>query len=356
MVKKVCLDPGHGVETAGKRSPDGAYRECEFALDMARRIKLLLEQHGVEVILTRSDEHDVSLAQRVKIANTVKGLDLFVSLHSNAAGSGAQWMSARGLLVYVYASSRSSTSAGQYILDHQAQAGVKVRNNGRPTDGSGLYVLRKTSAPAILVEHLFHDNREDTALLMDSDYRQRMARADANGILDYLGVARQNNKEEGAYMPTKQELEKMVQDMVQEAVKRELDRHYFETLLDVPESYQAVLSRLMETGALTGYDGGADGLLATKDDNNIRVDETLCRVFTIMARPEAQEALFGSDVVKLYQTIEECPQWAQEAVKWAVEAGYIEGDQSGALQLNAFKIWVLQVEYNKYKAAMASEA
>lgn len=199
-MKKVCLDPGHGVETAGKRSPDGTYREYEFALDMARRIKPLLERHGVEVTLTRTDEHDVSLAQRVKTANAIRDLDLFVSLHSNAAGSGADWMSARGLLVYVYASDSRSTVAGQKILDRQAQAGVMVRNGGKPNDGSSLYVVRKTTATAVLVEHLFHDNLEDTALLKDDAYRQRMAEADAKGILDYLGVAwvESEEKEEAA--------------------------------------------------------------------------------------------------------------------------------------------------------------
>lgn len=195
-MKKVCLDPGHGVETAGKRSPDGTYREHEFALDMAYRIKPILERHGVEVTLTRWDEHDVTLAQRVKTANAVQGLDLFVSLHSNAAGSGASWMNARGLSVYVYAGDSRSTAAGQYILDRQAQAGVTVRNGGKPNDGSGLYVVRKTTAPAALVEHLFHDNEADTALLKDGDYRQKMAQADARGILDYLGIVWQEESDE----------------------------------------------------------------------------------------------------------------------------------------------------------------
>lgn len=195
-MKKVCLDPGHGVETAGKRSPDGTYREHEFALDMAYRIKSLLERHGVEVTMTRWDEHDVSLDQRARTANAVKDLDLFVSLHSNAAGSGANWMSARGLSVYVYASDSRSTAAGQYILDRQAQAGVTVRNGGRPNDGSELYVVRKTNAPAVLVEHLFHDNEADTALLKDAAYRQKMAEADVKGILDYLGIAWQAEAQE----------------------------------------------------------------------------------------------------------------------------------------------------------------
>ncbi len=202
-MKRVCLDPGHGVETAGKRSPDGTYRECEFALDMAYRIKALLERHGVEVTLTRWDEHDVSLAQRVKVANGIRDLDLFVSLHSNAAGSGAQWMNARGLSVYVYASDSRSTAAGQAVMDRQKAAGVTVRNGGRPNDGSKLYVVRKTNAPAILVEHLFHDNLEDVALLKDDAYRQRMAEADAKGILDYLGIAWVDEKKEEITMEDK---------------------------------------------------------------------------------------------------------------------------------------------------------
>lgn len=190
MAKKVCLDPGHGIETAGKRSPDGTYRECEFALDMARRIKQLLERHGVAVTLTRSDEHDVSLSQRAKTANAIGGLDLFVSLHSNAAGSGASWMSARGLLVYTSGGGDDlpRNRAARAILARQAQAGVTVRNGGRPV-AQNLYVLRNTNAPACLVEHLFHDNKADTELLKDSAYRQRMAVADAQGILDYLGIS-----------------------------------------------------------------------------------------------------------------------------------------------------------------------
>ncbi len=203
-MKKVCLDPGHGIETAGKRSPDGTYRECEFALDMAIRVKALLERHGVEVTLTRSDEHDVTLAQRARIANAIQGLDLFVSLHSNAAGSGAAWMSARGLLVYTSGGSAAEprNKAALAILKRQAEAGVTVRNGGQPV-AQNLYVLRNTTAPACLVEHLFHDNLEDTALLKDAAYRQRMAVADAKGILDYLGIAWVDEKKEEIAMDDK---------------------------------------------------------------------------------------------------------------------------------------------------------
>ncbi len=185
----VCLDPGHGVETPGKRSPDGAYRECEFALDMARRIAAILECHGVAVALTRSDEHDVTLAKRVQTANGISGLDLFVSLHSNAAGGGAQWMSARGYEVYTSAGPETAPRnvAARKVLARAREAGVAVRSM-KPKH-EGWYVCVHTNAPAMLIEHLFHDNKEDVELLSDSAYRAKLAEADARGILDYLGVA-----------------------------------------------------------------------------------------------------------------------------------------------------------------------
>ena len=146
--------------------------------------------HGVAVTLTRTTEHDVTLAQRVKTANAIKGLDLFISLHSNAAGSGGEWKNARGYTVYTSGEGDAAerNKAARAILAQAKAAGVSVRNGGRPNYNGSLYVLHRTNAPACLIEHLFHDNREDVALLKDDGYRQRLATADARGILDYLGV------------------------------------------------------------------------------------------------------------------------------------------------------------------------
>ena len=197
-MKKVVLDPGHGEETAGKRSPDGTYRECEFALDMAGRIRAILERHGVAVTLTRSTGNDVSLADRVKIANAIPGLDLFVSLHSNAAGSGVAWMSARGYGIYTSAEGDTAgrNIAANKILARAKEAGVGLWGGGLHHNAS-LYVLKHTTAPAVLIEHLFHDNREDVALLKDSAYRDKLTEVDSKGILDYLGIAWQEADQAG---------------------------------------------------------------------------------------------------------------------------------------------------------------
>lgn len=192
---KVCLDPGHGVETPGKCAPDKSYYEHEFALDLAKRMKAILERHGVAVTLTRQSEHcptgsadNADLARRVSVANAVPGLDLFVSLHSNAAGNGSQWMSARGYCVYTSAAGETAgrNIAARKVLARVKEAGISVR--GTAPLHQAWYVCMHTLAPAILIEHLFHDNREDVALLKDSAFRDRLAVANCKGILDYLGL------------------------------------------------------------------------------------------------------------------------------------------------------------------------
>ena len=188
MPKHVCLDPGHYSGIAGKRSPDGTYAEHEFNLDMAKRMKTLLEGQGIAVTLTRSSDVNVTLAQRVAIANRIKNLDLFFSIHTNAAGNNG-WYDARGLVVYT---SQAGDTAGRNIaarkiLARMKEAGVVIRGTGLAH--SGLYVLLHTVAPAVLVEHGFHTNREETALLKTDAYRQKLAIADCKGICDYLGIA-----------------------------------------------------------------------------------------------------------------------------------------------------------------------
>lgn len=191
--KKVVLDAGHGNQS-NNQSPDGSYSEPEFALDMAERMRAILTRHGVAVTFTRSgadnptgkaDTND--LQYRCDVANAIKDLDLFVSLHTNAAGSG--WSSARGW--EIYASSPGDTAgrniAAKAIAKRVREAGVTV--HGEAVKHERFYVLKNTTAPAVLIEHGFHTNKEDVALLKSADYRKKLAVAQCKGILDYLGIA-----------------------------------------------------------------------------------------------------------------------------------------------------------------------
>ncbi len=184
--KTVCLDAGHDAGNLANRSPDGTYYEHEFALDMAKRIRAHLERCGVAVAETRPDSQAVSLQERCAIANKIKGLDLFVSLHSNAAG-GSGWSSARGWSCYLYGAGGEREKAAQAVLKQVKAAGVTVRTTALVYD-SALYVLKHTVAPAVLIEHAFHTNREDTESLKSEAWRAKAAQAEARGIAEYLGV------------------------------------------------------------------------------------------------------------------------------------------------------------------------
>ena len=99
----VCLDPGHGPDTVNG-SPDGSYKEREFAWDMYTRLRPLLEQQGIGVVCTRRQDNKPSLTERSGVSNRA-GADLFVSLHSNAEG-GTGWGTA--CLLYTSPSPRDS--------------------------------------------------------------------------------------------------------------------------------------------------------------------------------------------------------------------------------------------------------
>ena len=205
--KKVVLDPGHGNQS-NNQSPDGTYSEPEFALDMAERMRAILTRHGVAVTFTRSgadnptgkaDTND--LQYRCDVANAIKDLDLFVSLHTNAAGSG--WSSARGW--EIYASSPGDTAgrniAAKAIAKRVREAGVTV--HGEAVKHERFYVLKNTTAPAVLIEHGFHTGKEDVALLKSADYRKKLAVAQCRGILDYLGIAYDGRDSISADTPAK---------------------------------------------------------------------------------------------------------------------------------------------------------
>lgn len=205
--KKVVLDAGHGNQS-NNQSPDGSYSEPEFALDMAERMRAILFRHGVEVTLTRTgadnptgkaDTND--LQYRCDVANAIKDLDLFVSLHTNAAGSG--WGSARGW--EIYASSPGDTAgrniAAKAIAKRVREAGVTV--HGEAVKHERFYVLKNTTAPAVLIEHGFHTSEEDVALLKGADYRKKLAVAQCKGILDYLGIAYDGRDSISADTPAK---------------------------------------------------------------------------------------------------------------------------------------------------------
>lgn len=183
---KICLDAGHGGTDHANGSPDGSYKEHEFTLDMAKRLRTLLAPY-MTVIMTRNADESVSLGGRATIANSA-GADAYVSIHSNAAKSNGAWNSARGICVFTYSAGvtakRNKLAAA--LLSQYKTAGIRLFPN--PAQYAKFAVLSSTNMPAVLIEYAFHDNREDTENLLDSAWRQAAAVATAKGICDYFGI------------------------------------------------------------------------------------------------------------------------------------------------------------------------
>lgn len=185
--KKVCLDPGHGGYDPGAIGPGGT-REKDVTLDIALRLKSLLEADGFEVIMTRTGdtspggvtEINADLKNRVTIADNSK-VDIFVSIHINSGVAGAA-----GCECYIYSLGGAAEKLARAIQKHLV-ASTGMANRGVRT--ANFYVLRNTSMPAVLGETGFISNPGEEKLLQDPAFRQKIAKGYAAGIKEYFGIS-----------------------------------------------------------------------------------------------------------------------------------------------------------------------
>ena len=102
---KILIDNGHGIQTKGKRSPNGKLLEYAYTRELARRIVATLKARGYDSELLVPEDDDIPLSERVRRTNTHcqalgKSNVILISLHINAAGDGTKWMNATGWSCY----------------------------------------------------------------------------------------------------------------------------------------------------------------------------------------------------------------------------------------------------------------
>ena len=180
----VCIDPGHGATTGGKRAFDGTLLEWEFNRNVAYKLKSVLESNGIECVMTvaKDDRTDPSLQDRVAVANQNKNVDLFVSIHANAYGS--SWNSANGWEAYSYTKGGVSELAGKFVEAAKIASIPEIKARGNKY--SDFYVIKNTEMPAILIEHGFYTNKTEVEYLKSDSFRERFAKADAEGIINFF--------------------------------------------------------------------------------------------------------------------------------------------------------------------------
>lgn len=184
MAIKVFIDQGHNPQNPNAGAEGNGYREQDITFEIGRRLAAILQTNGFETRLSRPTAStqlgtsvSTSLAERVNAANTW-GANYFVSLHTNASVN----PQANGAEVLVYSTSSPAYELAQSVLE-QLTLSTGVRGRGvvsRP----GLYVLRRTAMPAILVEMGFITNPSDANLMANSP--GLFAQGIADGIIDYV--------------------------------------------------------------------------------------------------------------------------------------------------------------------------
>ncbi|WP_041565293.1 N-acetylmuramoyl-L-alanine amidase [Nostoc punctiforme] len=173
----VIIDPGHGGKDSGALGIGGA-REKDVILPIGKRLAQILQQNGVQVVMTRDSDYFVTLPGRVQLAERANA-DVFVSIHANSAG--ASRPDVNGLEVYYY---DSGLDLARVVRSSILQSIGTLKDRG--VRRARFYVLRKSSMPSILVETGYMTGREDMARLRTSAYQNQMAEAIARGVLQYL--------------------------------------------------------------------------------------------------------------------------------------------------------------------------
>jgi len=169
--RTIVIDAGHGGHDRGG-VPGQRISEKDKTLDVAQRLRNILQASGYRVIMTRDSDVFIPLPTRCAIANAHPGA-VFVSIHFNCASRSG----ANGIETYYY---RSDSSALAQSIHRNVLSGAPTENRG--IRRRGFYVLRKTVIPSVLVECGFLTNPTEGSLALTANYRQTLAMQIARGI------------------------------------------------------------------------------------------------------------------------------------------------------------------------------
>lgn len=188
---RIVIDPGHGGADGGAQGPDGTL-EKDLNLDISLTLADLLRLFGYEVALTRETDtsiHDATATtlreQKVSdMQNRLElydGSDLTVSIHQNKFGQAKY----HGTQLFCSPNNPASQTLGATL--RETIYGLLQPDNTRElkTGDKNIFLLYKTTAPAVIVECGFLSNPEELSQLKDPEYRKKFAYAVACGVLAY---------------------------------------------------------------------------------------------------------------------------------------------------------------------------
>ena len=205
---KILIDNGHGIQTKGKRSPDGQLLEYAYTRELARQIVKILKSRGYDSELLVPEDDDIPLSERVRRVNeicltykpscpapTEHPNVILISLHLNAAGDGTKWMNATGWSCYTCKGQTESDrladclyKAAEQFLENQVIRTDYARD-GDPDWEENFYILRHSLCPAVLVEQFFMDNKKDLAYLISDEGKRNLIDVIVSGLESFCSLS-----------------------------------------------------------------------------------------------------------------------------------------------------------------------
>lgn len=199
---EVALDNGHGMNTPGKRSPNGLLREAAWTREVVKIISDKLSQHGIKSFIVTPELNDTSLSTRAARVNKrveenkKKGIStILFSVHLNAAGNGTSWVNATGWECWTTKGNTKSDILAECAYDAASEilSGFNVKMRTDNTDGdrdkeNNWTILYKSNCPCILTENMFMDNKGDYEFLMSPYGKDLIANVHVKTVLNWCNL------------------------------------------------------------------------------------------------------------------------------------------------------------------------
>lgn len=191
--RTIVLDAGHGLPDQGAESKSGV-TEASLNLAITQKVQTLLEQSGCNVILTRSDENGIydlnsntlrekkvsDIKNRVKIGNE-SSADAFISIHLNKIPQSQYY----GWQTFFKQNNEKSEQLAKSI-QQELNTSIQKENKRESLKIAGKYIIEHVEIPITIVECGFLSNPEESKLLQQDEYQNKLAWGIYNGIMDYF--------------------------------------------------------------------------------------------------------------------------------------------------------------------------
>ncbi len=184
----IIWDNGHGIETAGKRSPvwaDGTQMfEYEFTRDIVKRCNTYLKNRNYETYILVPELNDISRKERIERANRVKKDSILLSIHANAGGG-------TGHESFTTIGPTKADLLAEYIYDSFSSKIPSMKMRTDKTDGDkdkekNFDIIYGVWMPAVLIECGFMDNYENYKFMSSEEGRTLISEAISEGIINYI--------------------------------------------------------------------------------------------------------------------------------------------------------------------------